>query len=88
MPHITDPTEITRGHKHLGWLRYASYAMFGAGLLLVLLGEATSLGSTITLIGLLLIVAGVVKVVTVRIWHGFFIEGIVPPGSQGGTSHE
>jgi hypothetical protein len=88
MTAITDPVNIARGHRYLGWLRYASLGMFAAGLILVLLGEATSLGETVTLVGGLLIVAGIVKVATVRIWHGFFVEGIVPPGSHGGSTHE
>jgi hypothetical protein len=88
MTALSDPVDIARGHRHLGWLRHASFGMFATGLILVLLGEATSLGETVTLVGGLLIVAGIVKVVTVRIWHGFFVEGIVPPGSEGGTIRE
>jgi hypothetical protein len=40
-------------------------------------GEALDLGALVTLIGLMLMVAGVVKVITVRIWHGFFDEEAV-----------
>lgn len=53
-------------------LRNLSWLMVGFGVALVLGGEALELGAAVTLIGLMLVVAGVVKVVTVRIWHGFF----------------
>ena len=55
-------------------IRYLSWLMVGLGLTLALAGEALDLGAVVTLIGLMLAVAGVVKVVTVRIWHGFFDE--------------
>ena len=35
-------------------------------------GVAFELGAAVTLVGMMLVVAGIVKVVTVRIWNGFF----------------
>ena len=58
-----------RNRRHMAWLRHSSLALFGVGLLLVVLGATTGLSATITLIGGLLIVAGVVKVATIRIWE-------------------
>ncbi len=53
-------------------IRNLSWLMVGLGIVLAVGGEALDLGAVVTLIGLMLIVAGVVKVVTVRIWHAFF----------------
>ena len=53
-------------------IRNLSWLMLGLGVALAVAGEALDLGAVITLIGLMLVVAGVVKVITVRIWHGFF----------------
>lgn len=53
-------------------LRNLSWLLVGLGVMLAIAGEVSDLGSAVTLIGLMLVVAGVVKVVTVRIWHGFF----------------
>jgi hypothetical protein len=76
-----------RNRRHMAWLRHSSLALFGAGLLLVVLGAITGLSATITLIGGLLIVAGVVKVTTIRIWDAFFTELTESPGA-GGNSNE
>jgi hypothetical protein len=53
-------------------IRYLSWLLVGLGLVLAIAGEALDLEAAVTLIGLMLVVAGVIKVVTVRIWHGFF----------------
>jgi hypothetical protein len=76
------------GHHHLPKLRYVSWLLFGVGLLLVLLGELTGLSATVALVGGLLIVAGVVKVVTVRIWDGFFREALVESEHRSERDHE
>ena len=76
------------GHHHLPKLRFASWLLFGLGLILILLGELTGLSETITLIGGLLIVAGIVKVVTVRIWDGFFREALVESERRSERHHE
>jgi hypothetical protein len=36
------------------------------------LGVALELGAAVTLVGMMLVVAGIVKIITVRIWNGFF----------------
>ncbi len=53
-------------------LRNLSILMLGLGVALVIAGEALDLGAVVTLVGLMLVVAGAVKIVTVRIWHAFF----------------
>ena len=53
-------------------LRNLSILMLGLGIALVAAGLALDLSEVITLIGLMLVVAGAVKIATVRIWHGFF----------------
>jgi uncharacterized membrane protein HdeD (DUF308 family) len=35
-------------------------------------GVALQLDAVVTLVGMMLIVAGIVKVITIRIWNGFF----------------
>ncbi len=55
-------------------IRYLSWLLIGLGVALVIAGEALDLDSAVTLIGLMLVVAGVVKVITLRIWHGFFAD--------------
>jgi hypothetical protein len=54
-----------------------SWLILAAGSVMAIAGEALDLGALVTLIGLMLMVAGVVKVITVRIWHGFFDEEAV-----------
>jgi hypothetical protein len=54
-----------------------SWLILAAGIVMAIAGEALDLGALVTLIGLMLMVAGVVKVITVRIWHGFFDEEAV-----------
>ena len=54
-----------------------SWLMLAAGIVMAVAGAALDLGAVVTLIGLMLVVAGVVKVITVRIWHGFFDEEAV-----------
>jgi hypothetical protein len=54
-----------------------SWLILAAGSVMAIAGEALDLGALVTLIGLMLMVAGVVKVITVRIWHGFFDEEVV-----------
>jgi hypothetical protein len=63
-------------------IRNLSWLMLGLGVVMAIAGEALDLGAVVTLIGLMLIVAGVVKVITVRIWHGFF-DGEAVAGKRG-----
>ena len=55
-------------------IRYLSWLLAGLGVALAIAGVALDLDAAVTLIGLMLVVAGVVKVITLRIWHGFFAE--------------
>jgi hypothetical protein len=43
-----------------------------AGVIVAAAGIALDLGALTTLVGMMLIVAGIVKIITVRIWNGFF----------------
>lgn len=53
------------------YLRWISIAMTVAGLLLAGGSVLFDLGGALTITGLMLVVAGLVKIVTVAIWHGF-----------------
>lgn len=50
-------------------LNLVSYALLVVGVLGIVAGEAADMGPTWTLAGLLLVVAGVVKVVVVMLWR-------------------
>jgi hypothetical protein len=50
-------------------LNYLSYAILGLGLLTLVASLAGSLSPVWTLVGLMLLVAGVVKVVVVVLWR-------------------
>jgi hypothetical protein len=52
-------------------LRIVSIAITLIGVLLAAGSIALGLGALWTLIGLMLVVAGIVKIVTVAIWNGF-----------------
>ena len=62
---------LMRHIHNLSWL------MLAVGIATAIAGVTLDLGAVVTLIGLMLVVAGVVKVITVRIWHGFFDEEAV-----------
>jgi hypothetical protein len=53
------------------YLRWISIAMTVFGLLLAVGSVVFDLGGAYTLTGLMLVIAGLVKIVTVAIWHGF-----------------
>jgi hypothetical protein len=53
------------------YLRLVSIAMTIAGVLLAIGSLMFDLGGAITLTGLMLVIAGLVKIVTVAIWRGF-----------------
>jgi hypothetical protein len=53
----------------MGRLNLVSYALVVVGVVGILAGEAAELGPAWTLAGLLLVVAGVVKVVVVMLWR-------------------
>jgi hypothetical protein len=61
--------------------RSISYGMTALGVALTLAGALFDLSPVITVSGLLLVVAGVVKIGMVAIWQVFF--RIPPPGSAG-----
>ncbi len=82
------PVDPVRAHRHMRWLHHVSLFMVLGGVALIILGTATSLGPTSTLIGALLVVAGAVKVVVVRIWHSFFAEVLHPHPSSERSDHE
>ncbi|HEY7032850.1 MAG TPA: hypothetical protein VH482_16015 [Thermomicrobiales bacterium] len=58
------------------YLRLVSIAITVAGLALAVAASVFDLGPALTLTGLMLVVAGLVKIVTVAIWHGF--AGLAP----------
>jgi hypothetical protein len=70
------------------WLHHVSLFMVLAGVVLILLGSTTGVGPTGTLIGAMLVVAGVVKVVVVRLWHGFFADVLQPRPANERTDHD
>lgn len=53
-------------------LHILSILMLMIGVAVTVAGVAFELGAAVTLVGMMLVVAGIVKVVTVRIWNGFF----------------
>ena len=53
-------------------LRLVSILMLLVGAAVSVAGIAFDLSPVVTLVGLMLVIAGIVKIVTVRIWHGFF----------------
>ena len=53
----------------MGRLSLASYALVALGIVALLAGELAGAGPAWTLTGLLLIVAGVVKVAVVKLWR-------------------
>ena len=53
-------------------INIVSYLILLTGLIMTVAGAALDLGAVVTLIGMMLVVAGIVKVITVRIWNGFF----------------
>jgi hypothetical protein len=52
------------------YIRWTSYFITIAGVAMVAAGVLFDLNATITLIGMMLVVAGVIKVVAVGLWHG------------------
>jgi hypothetical protein len=57
-------------------LRLVSYAMTVAGVLAVAVAAALDLPAVVVLVGLMLVVAGVVKIAVVGLWHGAFGFGV------------
>ena len=53
------------------YLRLISIAMTLAGVALAVVATAFDLGGALTLTGMMLVVAGLVKIMTVAIWNGF-----------------
>jgi hypothetical protein len=58
------------------YLRPVSFAITALGLLLLAVGAAADVSPTVPLVGMMLIVAGAIKVVTVAIWRGAFGLGM------------
>ncbi len=58
------------------YLRPISYGITIAGIVLVVAAIALDLSPTVALIGMMLVVAGLVKIATVAIWHGTFGFGV------------
>ena len=52
------------------YIRWISYLITLAGVAMTAAGAILGLNPTIVLIGLMLVVAGIVKIVAVGIWHG------------------
>ena len=53
-------------------IRLVSILMLMAGAAVAVAGIALDLSPVVTLVGLMLVIAGIIKIVTVRIWHGLF----------------
>ena len=53
-------------------LHIVSFLMLLIGVAVTAAGVALQLDAVVTLVGMMLIVAGIVKVITIRIWNGFF----------------
>lgn len=53
-------------------LTILSIAMLLLGIAVAAAGILLGTGPSVTLVGMMLIVAAVVKIITVRIWNGFF----------------
>ena len=53
-------------------INIVSYLILLIGIVMTAAGATLDLGAVVTLIGMMLVVAGVVKIITVRIWNGFF----------------
>lgn len=66
----------------MGRLNLVSYALVVLGVLGIVAGEAAGAGAAWTLTGLLLLVAGVVKVVVVKLWQ--IVAGFDDGGSVRG----
>lgn len=54
------------------YLKLASTTILALGICLSIVAFVFDLGPLLTLIGFMMVVAGVVKIITVRIWTGFF----------------
>jgi hypothetical protein len=54
------------------YLQPVSVLILIAGLVLFLAGALLDVSALATVVGMMLIIAAVVKIVTVRIWNGFF----------------
>jgi hypothetical protein len=66
------------------YLRLVSYAMTVLGVGLGIVANTLDLGAFWTLTGLMLVVAGIVKIVTVAIWNGFAGLGTVKSTEDAG----
>ncbi len=66
------------------YLRLISIGMTIAGAALAVAANVFDLGGALTLIGLMLVVAGLVKIVTVAVWNGFAGLGPVQTTEDGG----
>jgi len=75
----SSPPEETR----VRYLRLVSLAITVAGVALAVVGSVFDLGAAVTLTGLMLVVAGLVKIVTVAIWNGFVGLGPVKTTEDG-----
>ena len=53
-------------------LNHLSLLLLGLGIAVAVAGILFDAGAVVTLVGMMLVVAGVVKIITVRIWSGFF----------------
>lgn len=58
------------------YLRLISIAMTAGGIVLAAVSQLFDRGALVTLIGLMLAIAGLVKIITVAVWHG--IAGLGP----------
>jgi uncharacterized membrane protein HdeD (DUF308 family) len=82
------PVDPVRVRRHMGWLHHTSLFMVLIGVALIVVAAASGFGPTATLVGMMLIVAGVVKVVVVRLWHGMFAEVLHSTPASERSEHE
>lgn len=61
-------------------LRTVSYVITAAGVLAVAASAVAGLSPTVLLLGLMLIIAGMVKIVIVALWHG--VAGFGVPATE------
>jgi hypothetical protein len=66
-------------------LRTISLLMTVLGIALIAAALLASAGATVGLIGMMLVVAGVVKIVIVKLWHG--VASFGAPADSGMTPH-
>jgi hypothetical protein len=71
LAHPFAPTSPLPEEFRVRYLRLLSIVMTVAGVALAVAANVFDLGGAVVLTGLMLVVAGLVKIVTVAVWNGF-----------------